>query len=408
MTTEPAPRSVPEPCRPEADAEAGARAGGPLRVLHCAAGNLFGGVETLLRTLAETRALCPGIEPEFALCFGGRLEAELRAAGGRVNRLGEVRFSRPWTVWRARRRLARLLADRRSDVVVGHGCWAHLLCAPTARRAGRGVVFWMHDRISGAHWVERRAARVRPDLVLANSHGTAATLPALFPGMCPEILRYPVRAPAAIRPGDRAAVRAELGAGPDDVVIVMASRLEPWKGHALLIAALGHLRDMPGWVAWIAGGPQRPHEQTYLETLQTDARTARVGDRVRFLGDRRDVPRLLAAADIHCQPNLGPEPFGIAFIEALYAGLPVVSTGMGGAAEIVTEACGVLVSPGAPDALAGALTALIADPGTRARLGAAGPARAAALCDPAQVLARFDCLLRMRTVAAPRCRPGST
>ena len=385
-------------------AEEESETGRPLRVLHCAAGNLFGGVETLLRTLAETRALCPGVEPEFALCFGGRLEAELQAVGGRVNRLGEVRFSRPWTVWRARRRLARLLAERRTDVVVGHGCWAHLLCAPTARRTGRGVVFWMHDRISGAHWVERRAARVRPDLVLANSHGTAATLPALFPGMSPEVLRYPVRAPAAIGPGDRATARAELGAGPDDVVIVMASRLEPWKGHALLIAALGHLHDTPGWVAWIAGGPQRPHERTYLENLQADARTAQVGDRVRFLGDRRDVPRLLVAADIHCQPNLGPEPFGIAFIEALHAGLPVVSTRMGGAAEIVTEACGVLVPPGAPDALAGALAALIADPGRRARLGAAGPARAAALCDPAQVLARLDSLLR--TVVTPRLSPG--
>jgi glycosyltransferase involved in cell wall biosynthesis len=51
---------------------------------------------------------------------------------------------------------------------------------------------------------------------------------------------------------------------------------------------------------------------------------------------RSDVARLLAAADIHCQPNIGPEPFGITFIEALYAGLPLVTTSIGGAIEMST------------------------------------------------------------------------
>jgi len=101
------------------------------------------------------------------------------------------------------------------------------------------------------------------------------------------------------------------------------------------------------------------------------------------------VRRLLAAADIHCQPNRDPEPFGNAFIEALHAGLPVVSTRMGGAAEIVTEACGVLVEPADAEGLAGALGRLVADPDARARLGAAGPSRAAELCDPARMLRRL-------------------
>ena len=64
-----------------------------------------------------------------------------------------------------------------------------------------------------------------------------------------------------------------------------------------------------------------------------------------------DVPRLLAAADIHCQPNISPEPFGIAFIEALAAGLPVVTSAIGGAIEIVDDTCGRLVpasDPGRP------------------------------------------------------------
>ena len=68
-----------------------------------------------------------------------------------------------------------------------------------------------------------------------------------------------------------------------------------------------------------------------------------LAERVRFLGERADVPDLLGAADIHCQPNSSPEPFGLAFVEALHAALPVVTSDAGGAREIVTPACGVLV-----------------------------------------------------------------
>ena len=57
------------------------------------------------------------------------------------------------------------------------------------------------------------------------------------------------------------------------------------------------------------------------------------------------------AADIHCQPNTAPEPFGLVFVEALYAGLPVVTTALGGALEILTDACGVLVPAGDAPAL---------------------------------------------------------
>jgi glycosyltransferase involved in cell wall biosynthesis len=72
----------------------------------------------------------------------------------------------------------------------------------------------------------------------------------------------------------------------------------------------------------------------------------------------------------------------------------VVSTRLGGAAELITEECGVLVEPGNASALADALLRLIADSFARARLGKAGPARAAELSDPARVLRRLSELMR--------------
>lgn len=366
-----------------------------LGVVHAATGNLYGGVETFLRTLARHRDAATALDPSFALVFDARAAAELREAGARVDVLGDVRFSRPWTVWKARRRFARLLASRPPGVVVSHGGWVHALLAPAARRAGWRSVLWLHDAVNLKHWVERTAARTPPDLIIANSRYTARGVPAGFPGVPCEVLYYPVE--LIPPPGDKAeirrAVRAELRTPADDAVIVAACRLERWKGQSLLLDALARLRDVPGWTAWIAGGPQRPHEQVYFDELRATATAAGLADRVAFLGQRTDVPRLLAAADLHCQPNTGPEPFGIAFVEALAAGLPVVSTNIGGAAEIVTEACGDLVPPDDPAALAASLSSLIAHPETRARLGAAGPARAAALCAPTAVIPRFEELL---------------
>ena len=98
-----------------------------------------------------------------------------------------------------------------------------------------------------------------------------------------------------------------------------------------------------------------------------------IAHRIRFLGHRDDVPALMASADVLCQPNLGPEPFGIAFVEGMHAGLPIVATAIGGAREIVDPACGVLVPPDDPAALGEALRALIADPALRAAPGCGRP-----------------------------------
>src|SRR5262249_30090201 len=107
-----------------------------MRVLHLVAGNLYGGIETLLATLARLRHLAPAMEPAFGFVYLGRLWEELTAAGVPVHGLGPVRISRPWTVWRARRHLHRVLGECPPEVAVVHGCWPHLVFGPTIRRSG--------------------------------------------------------------------------------------------------------------------------------------------------------------------------------------------------------------------------------------------------------------------------------
>jgi glycosyltransferase involved in cell wall biosynthesis len=109
------------------------------------------------------------------------------------------------------------------------------------------------------------------------------------------------------------------------------------------------------------------------------------------------VPQLLAGADVFCQPNRAPESFGITFVEALWAGLPVITTSIGGGAEIIDDSCGLLVEPGNTTQLARSLRSLIESPELRARLACAGPQRARELCDPAAQMKQMSEFLQCAT-----------
>ena len=169
------------------------------------------------------------------------------------------------------------------------------LLGSAVRDAGVPLAFWLHDAANGKHWLERWASWTRPDVVIANSRFTASTLPALYPGIKAQVVYCPVSRPAsAAKATWRSELRTEFGA-KSDAVIVQVSRMEPYKGHKSHLEALAHLRDVPGWQCWMVGGPQRPHERDYFELLQSQARESGIADRVRFLGQRSDINKLLAA-----------------------------------------------------------------------------------------------------------------
>ncbi|MEH1899529.1 MAG: glycosyltransferase [Nostoc sp.] len=361
-----------------------------MKLLHIYAGNLFGGIETLLVTLAKERSLCVQMQPHFALCFEGRLANELRSLNVNVHLLGNVRVSRPWTVWKARLQLEQLLRQEQFDVVICHSCWPQVIFGSVVRANRLPLVFWCHDLPNSKHPLEEWAKQVPPDLVIANSRYTQAGIPKLYPKIDSETLYLPVAcANIGNNTSIRHVVRAELNTPDNAIVIVQASRLERWKGQSMLLSALAQLRHIPGWIYWLAGGVQRSHEALYLQELEVQVQQLGITEQVRFLGQRADVPRLFAAADIHCQPNTGAEPFGIAFVEALYAGLPIVTTAMGGVVEIIDDSCGRLVAPNDIDALSKILGSLISNPGERVTLGAGGKLRAEHFCNPLNQLTRL-------------------
>jgi glycosyltransferase involved in cell wall biosynthesis len=129
------------------------------------------------------------------------------------------------------------------------------------------------------------------------------------------------------------------------------------------------MRLCQSWVLWIAGGAQRPAEARYLDQLRKRVAELQLTERVRFLGERADVPQLLAAADIFCQTNLEPEPLGLSIVEALSAGLPVVTTRAGGPAEFLDPRCAILLDGHDPDLLATQLARLVQDEEARRLMG---------------------------------------
>lgn len=176
------------------------------------------------------------------------------------------------------------------------------------------------------------------------------------------------------------------------VRILSAARLYPAKGLHTFVRAVGAIRGGSGGVTTLVRG-RGPLEAS----LQSEV--ARLG----LSGDFRidgtplgpsDLPALYRSADIYVQPSL-IEPFGMATLEAMACGLPVVASDTGGLSDLVEEGVnGLLVPPGDSEALARALRSLIADRDLRHRMGRASRVRAETTFAVQPVARSFDELLR--------------
>jgi glycosyltransferase involved in cell wall biosynthesis len=211
------------------------------------------------------------------------------------------------------------------------------------------------------------------------------------------------------RNGDRSSLRNELGLSANDLLLVAVGNLYPVKGHAVLLRALGGLlrsgeiANVP-WRLAIAG---RGEEEEGLRAL---AREEGIADRVTLLGFRRDVPDILAAADIFVMPSLS-EGLPLALVEAMAAGLPVVVSDVGGVPEVaVAGREAILVPPGEPALLAEGLARLLRDPSARVTMGRAARERAlrdfsvSTMCEAYERLYRGEAVSRSPAPDAPAHR----
>jgi glycosyltransferase involved in cell wall biosynthesis len=280
-------------------------------------------------------------------------------------------------------RLRRLLAGSRPDVVHAHGLRAGAVAAialmgrggqagPGVRRAALAVT--VHNAPPGGlaravyAALERIVAR-RADVVCCVSGDLAARMRRVGAS---DVSRALVPAPAATAPGTGAvtAVRAELG-GDGQPVVLAVGRLAAQKGFATLLAAAARWQGRDPCPLLVLAG-EGPLDRALH--AQADAS----GIRIRFLGQRDDVPALLAAADVVVVPSLW-EGQPMIVQQALRAGRPLVASRTGGIPDLTGEHGAVLVPPADDGGLADAVLSVLDDPALARTLGAAARARADAL-----------------------------
>ena len=187
---------------------------------------------------------------------------------------------------------------------------------------------------------------------------------------------------------DRAAVREELGVGPHVHLMTTVATFKEQKGHRFLVEAFA------------AVAPRHPELELLLvgdgalaETVREQARRTGHGDRIHFLGTRRDVARLLAASDSFVLASLW-EGLPLALVEAMASGLPVVASAVSGSRQVMVDGrTGWVVPPGDSGALAGAIEELLSDRARAMRFAAAARERAGRF-GAAEQAAAFDRLFR--------------
>ena len=265
--------------------------------------------------------------------------------------------------WRAFRRF-------KPDIVHVHSTKAGLVGRAAAKLAGLPVVFTAHgwaftEGIAErsrrlAVFLEKCAARLSNAIICVSEYdrqlalrmgvGDASLLTRIHNGV-PEVS------------ADQRSIPQR--AGP--LRIICVARLDAPKDHALLLAALVMVKDLPWVLELIGDGP-------LTQALQQKTRDLGLANRVEFSGLCSDVPLRLARSDVFVLAS-GWEGLPLSILEAMRAGLPVVASDVGGVSESVTDdVTGFLVPKGDKTTLANRLMLLLDDAALRRKMGLAGRA----------------------------------
>jgi glycosyltransferase involved in cell wall biosynthesis len=370
-----------------------------MRILYLTSSGQLGGAERVLLDLA---AALRRSHPEWALHLAAvepgpfvsaardigvaasvlplpRTLADLGESGSSP---GRVALRLAGAAWPLRRYLAGLrehIASVGADIVHSHGLKTHVLAALT-HVPGARVVWHVHDYI-GQRKVTARLLRQlagRADLAIANSASVGADVANVCRGRLPvKTVLNGVDVDALSPEGPHLDLDAASGlppAPPGTVRIGLVATFARWKGHATFLEAVARVpRDVPVR-AYIVGGPvyQTSGSQFTLEELTAASARLGLAGRVGFTGFQSDRAAAMRALDVVVHASTAPEPFGLVIAEAMSVGRAVITTAVGGAAELVQpDVDAVIARPGDADDLARMLAQLAASPNRRLELGRA-------------------------------------
>lgn len=292
-----------------------------------------------------------------------------------------------WTSWRTKNEVARALLREtvKKGTLVGfqHGYFAPCLSGFESSslaifygpwglefQLSRGAVRRSAVRRFLDGLIGRRLAAVERGLlkgvrrILVTSRYVQSALPTWHGRDLPpvEIIYGGVDTARFAPPADRGALRRNLGLAEDAFLLTTVRRLDPRMGLLTLVDGFASVAtEFPRALLWLAGtGPQK-------EALESRVRDLHLEGRVKLLGfvPEPDLPGILGASDCTLMPSLDLEGFGLATVEALACGTPVLGSKAGATPEILTSLGGhLLFDAGSADSLAGCLRSVLAKPAT--------------------------------------------
>lgn len=292
--------------------------------------------------------------------------------------------------------LRALLASLQPDVLVTNGIKPHVIGARALRPSpALPLVWYLRESVEG-RWMSRAIlGRVsgRCDAAVAISKYVAENAAAFLPpAVHPDVIYNIVGVPVESERGEDP---LEKPAG--EIWFATIGALTPLKGHDVFLRAAAIVsRQRPEARFLVVGSNHYAPEQraNYEDELRHLAGVLNLGSVVRFLGHRRDVPRLLRQIDVLVQCNTAPEGFGRSVVEAMSAGVPVIASRAWSFLELIRDNhTGWLVPPGDAHALADRMVTAALDPQKRREIGTEARTVTAALATPSACAAAFEATL---------------
>jgi glycosyltransferase involved in cell wall biosynthesis len=358
----------------------------------------IGGAQIHVRDLA-TELQRQGHAVTVLLSGSGPFVDDLRGRGIPVLVLRNlVNPIRPYRDLQALREVVTTLKRLHPDLITAHGAKVGILGRLASRMLGIPLVVTVHGwacapgtpRVQAAwsRWLERSIGPLASKVITVSEFDRRFGLDTRL------VAERRVVTVHNGMPDIPLELRADPGRSP--ARLVMVARFEPQKDHGTLLQALGGLRELPWTMDLIGDGPLRP-------TMESLAASLGIADRVHFLGQRRDVDRLLSLSQVGLLVS-NWEGFPLSILEAMRAGLPVVATGVGGVAEAIDDGrTGYVVPPGQPDVLRDRIQRLLVSPALRVELGTKGRSRYEQAFTLTQLVSRtlgvYDEVLRGRNSA---------
>lgn len=273
--------------------------------------------------------------------------------------------------------LARTLRHHKIDILHSHMFRSSLFSAPIARFCRVPVVIetthvretWRKGWLKSKFVIDRNVARLIDRFIAvseANAHYllNEKKIPARKVSVIQNGCSLERVDPSRAKPEG---IRERIGFSKDDVVLLAMARLEPQKGHNILLQALSLLhKDFPNVrLVCLGTGTLKNELAQYTKDLNIESH-------VRFMGFQPNVADWLAAADISVLPSFY-EGLPLTAIETLAARVPLVATAVDGTPEVVIHGeTGLLVPPGDPQAMARAISRLVQEPELRSKLALRG------------------------------------